>query len=506
MLRMTYPPGASPVVLLPFAADPPPAGNPEDRDRSRSRSVRMIRRLPVMVMAVASALAATSVHAHDDAAALRQQIERMKHEREVSDRAQQERMRVLEMRVQQLEAQSGAARATQEPVAAAAAAPVPAAPPTATGGAGTFQLGLDVLGVGGVSSVKDSELTDLQAGGHDPSRNGFTIQNVELTFAGAVDPYFDAQANIVGLIDAQGETLVELEEAYLTSRSLPWGLQVKAGQSFLEFGRQNQQHPHSWDFVDQPVIMSRLFGPDGLRDQGVRASWLTPLPWYSEVYLGVYNARGQTVTSFLSDEASQVGGYQLVPRDGARRASDYLYLGRWLNGFDINDETSANAGLSVLQGPNATGTSARTRIYGSDLYVKWRPAINQRGFPFVAWQTEFMYRSYDAQDSAGVGLPDTTLKDRGYYTQLLWGFPPGLVAAVRFDQAQGNDPNGTAASDALRDRRWRISPALTWYPTEFSKLRLQYNHDSAEHLADGEANSIWLQFEGGIGSHAAHKF
>ena len=31
-----------------------------------------------------------------------------------------------------------------------------------------------------------------------------------------------------------------------------------------------------------------------------------------------------------------------------------------------------------------------------------------------------------------------------------------------------------------RQSRWRISGELTWYPTEFSKIRLQYNHDFLE--------------------------
>ena len=443
---------------------------------------------------------------------IRQQMKEIRdgYERRIEQLKQDYDKRIGELERRLDETQSARAGETAKATASAATPSVPATQPgpmaIAAEGTGAFQLGLDVLGVGGRSSVKDSELNNLQAGGHDPSRNGFTIQNVELTMAGAVDPYFDAQANIVALIDARGKTSVELEEAYMTTRSLPWGLQIKAGQSFLEFGRQNQQHPHSWDFVDQPVIMSRLFGPDGLRDQGVRGSWLTPAPWYSEFYFGAYNARGDTVTSFLSNESSQVGGYQLVPRAGARRANDLLYLGRWLNGFDIGDETSVNAGFSVLRGPNASGAGAFTNIYGADLYLKWRPVLNQRGFPFIGWQTEFMRRNYEALDSAGGGLPNTTLKDWGYYTQLLWGFSPGWLAGLRFEQAKGNDPNGNAASDPLRDKRWRISPNLTWYPTEFSKLRLQYNHDDAEHLPGRTANSIWLQFEGGIGSHAAHKF
>jgi hypothetical protein len=63
--------------------------------------------------------------------------------------------------------------------------------------------------------------------------------------------------------------------------------------------------------------------------------------------------------------------------------------------------------------------------------------------------------------------------------------------------------------DATRQSRSRISANLTWYPTEFSKLRLQYNHDSLEanaFLASREVDSIFLQFEFILGAHGAHKF
>ena len=337
-----------------------------------------------------------------------------------------------------------------------------------------------------MSSVKDSQLANLQAGGHDPSRNGFTIQNVELTMAGAVDPYFDAQANIVALINARGETQVELEEAYMATRSLPWGLQVKAGQSFWNSAVKTSNIRTPGTSWTSPVIMSRMFGPDGLRDQGVRVSWLTPAPWYSELYFGAYNARGETVTSFLFDESSQVGGYQLVPRDGARHANDFLYLARWLNGFDVGTDTSVNAGLSALRGSKCDRYGAFTNIYGADLYVKWRPPINQRGFPFIGWQTELMYRNYEAIDSAGLGLPNTTLKDWGYYTQLLWGFSPGWVAALRFEQAKVTIPMAMQQPIPCETGVGASRPISTWYPTEFSKLRLQYNHDDAQHLPDGQ--------------------
>jgi hypothetical protein len=58
--------------------------------------------------------------------------------------------------------------------------------------------------------------------------------------------------------------------------------------------------------------------------------------------------------------------------------------------------------------------------------------------------------------------------------------------------------------DPARAARWRVSPNLTWYPTEFSKLRLQYNYDDRDSL--GDDHSVWFQFELILGAHAAHTF
>jgi len=372
-----------------------------------------------------------------------------------------------------------------------------------------LKIGLSGLFAAGSSSADNDELAGLQAGGHDPGRNGFTVQNVELSIGATVDPYFDGQANIIFLIDSEGETVVELEEAFLTTRNLPWGLQMKGGQYFTEFGRLNPQHPHTWSFVDQPVVLSRFFGGDGLRSQGVRVSWLAPTPWYTELYLGAQNANGETVTSFLGEGAGEdpndpetMGGHSLIDREG-RDQNDLLYSARWLNGFDVSDTLSMNVGFSGLIGPNASGRSTQTTVIGTDVYLKWQPAYVQRGFPFVSWHTEVLQRRYEAGDS---GNPNQeTLSDWGAFSQVLWGFQPGWVAGLRAESAKASGGDGRA-DDPLRDTRKRLSPNLTWYPTEYSKLRLQYNRDWANHLSDGSANSLFLQVEFSIGSHMAHTF
>ena len=100
-------------------------------------------------------------------------------------------------------------------------------------------------------------------------------------------------------------------------------------------------------------------------------------------------------------------------------------------------------------------------------------------------------------------LPGENLQDWGGYAQVLWGFKERWVAGLRGDYANGN--NGAFdANDVFRGERERVSPALTYYPSEFSKIRLQYNYDHGELF--GNQHSIWLQVEFLLGAHGAHKF
>ena len=107
--------------------------------------------------------------------------------------------------------------------------------PRATGG--YMNIGFVALTDAGWST--EADVGAIQVGDHDPHVNGFSIPNVELTLDGAVDPYFKGFSNIVYKLDKNAETGVELEEAYVLTTSLPANLQLKVGQFFLEFGRQN---------------------------------------------------------------------------------------------------------------------------------------------------------------------------------------------------------------------------------------------------------------------------
>jgi hypothetical protein len=448
----------------------------------------MNRRLYLIVLAAALA-AVGSVRAEDPLDALKQQLQLL-----------QQQVQQLQQKVAELEAAKTTPPPAAETAATTTARWTPSQPITlAKAGPAYMNISLDSLLDFGWSSK--ANVRQQQIGDHDPAQRGFTLPNTEFVFEGAVDPYFKGVGDVVLKLDEHSETTIELEEAYIQTMSLPWNLQLRAGQWFTEFGRHNPMHPHQWDFVDQPLIVGRMFGPEGLRNPGARLSWLVPTPFYTELFLTVLNGNGGTAFSFRNPEDTL--GRAPFER-GLRGPQDLVYAPRLASSFDIGDTQTLLLGASAAFGPNDTGADTRTQIYGVDAYWKWRPVNAQRGFPFVSWQTEAMLRRFEAGEDMAAGLPAETLQDYGFYTQLLYGFRVGWVAGLRGEFVTGNAGANDIADPLARGDRARFSPNLTWYPSEFSKLRLQYNFDHGQ--AFGNAHAVWLQLEFLLGAHAAHKF
>jgi len=400
-----------------------------------------------------------------------------------------------------------------------------------------LDISMDVLAAAGWSNADDEELEFLQGGGHDPNQRGFTLQQAELSLIGAVDPYFTGEVHLIYFLDPEGESGFEVEEAFATTTRLPfgleeYGLELEMGHFFTEFGRINPRHPHQWQWQDQPIVNTRFFGGDGMRAPGFRVGWLTPLPWYSEVHVGLQNAKGETNPSFLaSDEVFEerpIGGRPFAS-SGVRGSDDLVHLLRWVNAFDISDTWSTQFGVSGLWGPNATGNDASTRIFGVDLVAKWRPLHTDRGWPFVVFEAEAMYRRYRADDFFGcpeaeegecepgdapIFLEDDVFRDWGGYAQLLWGFRRNWAVGLRGEFATGSGSGFDAEAggfvdrdeDPFRSRRYRISPLLVYHPSEFSRIRLQYNYDADASLSSNVAHSIWAGIEFSLGDHGAHTY
>jgi len=483
--------------------------------------------LKIFAVATALCLVATPSRSQtNEIDALKRQLQQLQENFERAQAVQRQQMEVLTKQLDALTKQQAAdaekKKLEQElaadlqknqppapaPTATASSSWSPAQPLTvARAGSSYLNLSFDALMDVGWSTASDPT-SSLQLGDHDPIKRGFSLRNAEIALDGAVDPYFKGFANIVLKLDKNNETEIELEETYFQSTSLPGNLQVKAGQFFANFGRQNSQHPHQWAFVDAPIILTRAFGPEGLRSIAGQLSWLLPTPFYTEASLGILDGQGGTSFSFRNvGENDGTGIDRFHGRATTDRhlegAGDLVFVPRIASSFDLSDSQTLLVGASAAFGPNDTGGDRRTQIYGTDIYWKWKPANAHSGFPFVAWQTEALYQRFEAGADPGAALPAETLEDWGFYSQVLWGFRDRWVTALRGEYANGNT-GAFDAQDPFRGERTRISPNLTFYPSEFSKIRLQYNYDHGELF--GTDHSVWLQVEFLLGAHGAHKF
>jgi hypothetical protein len=359
----------------------------------------------------------------------------------------------------------------------------PVSPPPPSGAARSMNPDLSLIL--DAAGAYFSERHNGQAGAHDPTVTGFNLQALELAAGAAVDPYLKFNGNLVF-----GLSGVELEEAYGTTLGLPYRFQARFGQFLHRFGRINPTHPHSWDFVDQPLALSRAFGGDGGRGLGVELSWLSPLPWYLELAGSAQNAWGGTnARSFLGDDRRPIGALD-----------DLLYVSAVKQFFALSDDWSLFWGLSGAMGPNPSGRRNHTNVFGTDVYLKYRP-ITEQSFTIVSLQTEWLYRRRQ--------VPGDILQDISGYAQLCYRFAQRWATAGRYEWGSpswnlerhvGTDP----LEPAIVSNRHRTSLSVTFWPTEFSRFRLQGSRD-----LPGSSPGVWAAFlaaELVTGAHGAHTF
>ena len=320
----------------------------------------------------------------------------------------------------------------------------------------------------------------LMAGGHDPYASGFTLQQLELAIGASVDPFFRFDGNIVF-----SQFGVEVEEVYATTLGIPGGLQVRAGQFLTRFGRINATHPHTWDFVDQSLAIGKFFGGEGNRGLGIEVSWLTPLPWYVELSGSGINGRGEaTARSFW-------GANDL----GFRDPRDLEYVVALKQFWPLGSDVSLNWGLSWALGPNGTGLHNRTDIFGTDLSLEIRPIRAGRYFE-LRWQTEALLRNRQ--------VPGALNRDWGGYTYIVVRFAKRWEAGVRYELVSGIA--GDDLDPGWSSLRQRVSPQLTFFPSHFSRVRLQLGVDNPTYHEEPWQLGGMLAFEFNVGAHGAHPF
>jgi hypothetical protein len=329
--------------------------------------------------------------------------------------------------------------------------------------------------------------------------NRFGVREVELAVQAAVDPYFRGDL-FLGLSDVEG---IAIEQAYLTSTSLPWGLEVRLGRFLMPTGKQNTTHRHDLHTIEYPYVLQRFLGEEGLKGTGVWASKIfAPFGFYQELQLTAVDRFGEAPEGLSASEAPN------------KRLSGLGYSARLRNYFDIsqsaNVEISASAVTGMreqpldvpLPGDGANAVNARQTVLGADLTYRWRPL--QRGlYKSLIVQGELLHQFNEQMPAliqGGGGEAAYAGPTRGFSGAYAFGryqLRQRLFLGGRYDWLQ--DPE--AAGSTFR----AASTYLEFFPSEFSKLVAGYEHDFAP---DGspDTDRILLQAAFALGPHKPHPF
>jgi hypothetical protein len=129
----------------------------------------------------------------------------------------------------------------------------------------------------------------------------------------------------------------------------------------------------------------------------------------------------------------------------------------------------------------------------------------QYGAGDLTLQSEYLFRRRHLE-VLGTSHAETGKND-GFYLQAAYGLFPRWQVAGRVAAAGVTNTwmDGTALLQWNTSTQY--SAALTFNPTEFSRLRMQFNRNRVWVGREAErANQFFVQFQVSMGAHGAHRF
>jgi hypothetical protein len=277
--------------------------------------------------------------------------------------------------------------------------------------------------------------------------------------------------------------------------ALPAGWQVKLGKFKSNFSRLDAQHPHAWDFWDIALPYRAFLGGEGLGgEKGVQVTYLPALPVYTQ--FGGEVLQGENDLLFGPDA-----------KDGPHAFSFFVK-----SSFDTSDSSTFYVGPSVLfgktksrniiPGAEVAGDSA---LYGLEAVWKWKPASREA----LTIQSEYLLltQSGDSTDLATAVVDPLRRRQDGFYAQGIYRMNRWGIGA-RYDLMDifYNTFEQGGVQQNFRSSPHRETASLEYNPSEFTRVRLQLTHDRSDTATGRTNNEAILQFNFGIGAHAAHSF
>ena len=336
----------------------------------------------------------------------------------------------------------------------------------------------------------------------DELRNQFTMRGVELALQAPLDPHtrfkgffgahqHPAELEIPGEEHEHGEITVAVEEAYMEWVALPLNTNVTVGKFRQQFGTLNRWHKHALPSVETPFALRDTFGVEGLNGIGVSGKWLFPEAAGTTTSLEVQITNGDNEIVFAGGEFQ-----------------DPAYLLRPAAFIDISPATYLEIGLTGMTGPNDEDDD-RTHLVGLDVNFVWEP-VNRARYRNVEVRAEYIHSRFEDTDET-TSVQDT-IKANSYYIYASGKISRRWIVGLRYDDAELPSPrwpliDPTEFREGLRERAW--TPFVTFWQSEFVRLRLQYQHATRNFVGlqgpmDDDRAWIQVTWAGGPHKHEAY--
>lgn len=310
-------------------------------------------------------------------------------------------------------------------------------------------------------------------------RSGAFFRVLGLHFQSNLDPFSFTKVTI-GISPVR----MGFGEAYITWTKIFPGVGLTAGKFRQQFGVLNRWHVHALDQFEFPLALTTILGGEGLNQLGLSFDWTMPSIISDANTLTLQITNGQNEQLFSGSMFSFPAGLLHLKNYWDLSRDTYLELG--LTGM---------LGKNNLRGYDEEGNliledSRLTTLGGLDLTVFWEP-LNQARYHSFIWRTELYYANKE--------LMNDRIKAFGGYSYVEYKFDLQWQIGTRFDYTQ---PFETENSSKYT---WQVVPYITWWQSNWVKLRLQYNYLNGTEIPTAQ-NTIRLQIVFAAGPHKHDRY
>ena len=263
-----------------------------------------------------------------------------------------------------------------------------------------------------------------------PQTDNFRLQEVEIAFQSALDPYSHTK-----IFAALEDGAIDVEEAYFYYIGLPARLRLDVGVFRQQLGELNRWHLHGVPEMDYPLVLTTYTGEEGLIGTGLSTYWAGSL-------LGTQELWGQVTV-----------GSSATLFDGGNRPA---FLGHLNNFWQLSDATYLQIGATGMYGTNPD-TALTTVLAGADFRLTWRPPARSR---YREWTLRAEAYALDKKrDGAGDAR-------YGFYVGTQYKIGSRWWTGVRYDYVEA--PEGPLG--IIR----QVVPSLTFWQSEWVRLHGEY--------------------------------